>query len=737
METLEETWEDISEDEDIINNITNITNNYDDEDLKISPTIKTISIKPTKPIYPLIEELNWNETLNYKPRDIVIPPVIPSKNSTLFIDIKTSQKSKKQKQKQKQTQKQPTERKLVTDKRFDPWQQELSNKITDGYNIILDVATSCGKTWSVRTIIADHILSTNDTCLFITPNIEILVENYQSLLKDNRKTYCHSSQRMAGMQTINKTNTGTNFNCQFVFTTADNIISILTNNIFKEFLKKVKFIILDEVHIPEMQTALWNSIFIPSNPQYLLLSATLGDTTEVVENLNKYCSQRPTHLIKYNIRPIPLQHILFKQNIGVSSDGVNTELQDAFSYPINLKDPTIKDTQQLIELLDLNHTIPNNRTEQYQLGKSIIENLSTDDIQKIELLKLSKIDKMNNGNNINNILAVLQQLFSKKLNPIIIFNQSSSECISIAKNLLSLLQYQESNDKSLKKQFQEISKLEKKAKRMRDKEPERKHVNNAADANKNKPIYIPECPNKWRFPSNVSKLPGKIPEWINQLLQHGIGIHCKSIKGYIRRPIFNHFQSKNIQIIISDETLSAGVNLPVRTVILTGYINKVLYTHMSGRAGRRGHDTEGYVLPLLEKSNILEITNNKIIKEHIHGPKNMEVLSILQLNSNLEKNEIKKEIIKSYLTISSDECKTNYNNVLTWLKSNNFTSNSYTKLAIVLKNTKILLFVKLLQNGTIHQIANEPNSKNIILSLLSIIFITNPKEGYDNIFPTY
>ena len=39
-----------------------------------------------------------------------------------------------------------------------------------------------------------------------------------------------------------------------------------------------------------------------------------------------------------------------------------------------------------------------------------------------------------------------------------------------------------------------------------------------------------------------------------------------------------------------------GVNLPARTVILTGEMDSVLYHQMGGRAGRRGIDTIGYVV---------------------------------------------------------------------------------------------------------------------------------------------
>ena len=65
--------------------------------------------------------------------------------------------------------------------------------------------------------------------------------------------------------------------------------------------------------------------------------------------------------------------------------------------------------------------------------------------------------------------------------------------------------------------------------------------------------------------------------------------------------------SKNlIKILIATETFAVGLNSPIKTVIFTDiykYDNKGkrrLLTHefiqMSGRAGRRGIDTIGYVI---------------------------------------------------------------------------------------------------------------------------------------------
>ena len=57
---------------------------------------------------------------------------------------------------------------------------------------------------------------------------------------------------------------------------------------------------------------------------------------------------------------------------------------------------------------------------------------------------------------------------------------------------------------------------------------------------------------------------------------------------------------KKLGVVITDRTLCLGIDLPIRTTILSGYkdtkytIND--YLQMSGRAGRRGHDNQGNII---------------------------------------------------------------------------------------------------------------------------------------------
>jgi ATP-dependent RNA helicase DOB1 len=71
------------------------------------------------------------------------------------------------------------------------------------------------------------------------------------------------------------------------------------------------------------------------------------------------------------------------------------------------------------------------------------------------------------------------------------------------------------------------------------------------------------------------------------------------------------FRDGLIKILFATETFAVGVNMPTRTVVFTElskpnnqtkrFLNTAEYKQMSGRAGRRGKDTEGLVLYLPDR----------------------------------------------------------------------------------------------------------------------------------------
>jgi superfamily II RNA helicase len=118
-----------------------------------------------------------------------------------------------------------------------------------------------------------------------------------------------------------------------------------------------------------------------------------------------------------------------------------------------------------------------------------------------------------------------------------------------------------------------------------------------------------ECENIMRKLPNYQEYL-RLPEYISmvKLLRKGVGVHHSGILPPIREMIELLFLKGFIKILFCSETLSVGINMPVKTVVFTdvtkydGNEQRILYAHeytqMAGRAGRLGIDTVGHVIHL-------------------------------------------------------------------------------------------------------------------------------------------
>lgn len=101
----------------------------------------------------------------------------------------------------------------------------------------------------------------------------------------------------------------------------------------------------------------------------------------------------------------------------------------------------------------------------------------------------------------------------------------------------------------------------------------------------------------------IKKSTGLTIEYENpyfQLLKRGVGLYISSMPDVYNWILQRLMTEKKLGIVISDKTLCLGIDLPIRSVALSGY-NSPNYTtsdylQMSGRAGRRGHDTRGNII---------------------------------------------------------------------------------------------------------------------------------------------
>jgi len=89
-------------------------------------------------------------------------------------------------------------------------------------------------------------------------------------------------------------------------------------------------------------------------------------------------------------------------------------------------------------------------------------------------------------------------------------------------------------------------------------------------------------------------------------LRHGIGVHHAGLLPKYRILVESLAQQGLLKLICGTDTLGVGINVPIRTVLFTqlwkydGKKAAILsvrdFRQVSGRAGRAGHDTQGYVV---------------------------------------------------------------------------------------------------------------------------------------------
>lgn len=101
---------------------------------------------------------------------------------------------------------------------------------------------------------------------------------------------------------------------------------------------------------------------------------------------------------------------------------------------------------------------------------------------------------------------------------------------------------------------------------------------------------------------------------LKQLLQRGVGVHHAGVLPKYRRIVELLFQKKLLSVAVCTETLSAGINLPARSVVLPTILKgpkdrrKVIETasaqQIFGRAGRPQFDSEGYVYAMAHEDDV-------------------------------------------------------------------------------------------------------------------------------------
>jgi superfamily II RNA helicase len=117
---------------------------------------------------------------------------------------------------------------------------------------------------------------------------------------------------------------------------------------------------------------------------------------------------------------------------------------------------------------------------------------------------------------------------------------------------------------------------------------------------------------------------------LSRLVRHGIGVHHAGMLPRYRRLVEQLAQAGLLKVICGTDTLGVGINVPIRTVVLTGLTKfdgsrqRLLkareFHQIAGRAGRAGYDTAGTVV-VQAPDHVVE--NHKAVQKAGDDPKKL------------------------------------------------------------------------------------------------------------------
>lgn len=150
------------------------------------------------------------------------------------------------------------------------------------------------------------------------------------------------------------------------------------------------------------------------------------------------------------------------------------------------------------------------------------------------------------------------------------------------------------------------------------------------------------------FQKNTSRSAKIAEEWfgvdneITILLKKGIGIHYGDLPDVLKRAIESDFREKKFNVVIATNTLSQGVNFPIKTIIIHSCrrfdekkkkmvrLTANEYWNLSGRVGRAGYETEGTVIHIVSESTDGHDYNYYLAKQKELEPINGSLFNLLE-----------------------------------------------------------------------------------------------------------
>jgi superfamily II RNA helicase len=169
--------------------------------------------------------------------------------------------------------------------------------------------------------------------------------------------------------------------------------------------------------------------------------------------------------------------------------------------------------------------------------------------------------------------------------------------------------------------------------------------------------YVSKAMREW--PSEIGKLASTIV--LKRSLPRGIGFHHAGLLPIVKELVEDLFSQGLIKVLYTTETFAVGINMPAKTVCFNSLrkfdgisfrnLNTKEYFQIAGRAGRRGIDTHGYVVSMINRhqfnyKEIKKLTYKDV--EPIHSQFKLGVNTTLNLINQHTPDEIEMLLRQSF-----------------------------------------------------------------------------------------
>jgi ATP-dependent RNA helicase DOB1 len=442
-------------------------------------------------------------------------------------------------------------------------------------SVLVAAHTSAGKTVVAEYAIAKS-LNNKQRVVYTSPLKALSNQKFRELSEE-----FGSVGLMTGDVTLNE-------NAQCVVMTTE----ILRSMIYRgaDVLREVAWVIFDEVHYMQDRErgVVWEEVIIslPSAIRMVFLSATLPNCFQFGEWVASL-HESPCHVVITDYRPTPLVHYgypmggsglylvrvlaikrIYEQSYSLSNHMV--------SFFLQLADSKSKFKEENFNRMRLEFPRDSPIWEDATQGtdSAQVDKSNDQSDRKMQTSTEKELRKL---------ISVIE---SRELYPFIVFSFSRRECEAYARYL------------SVPMKKKGISENETDAHTVDLNTPEEKDaVQSIFDA-------ALQCLDERdrNLPCIESMLP---------MLKRGIGVHHSGLLPILKEIVELLFQENLVKCLFSTETFAMGLNMPAKTVVFTsltkwdGQMTRPLssgeYIQMSGRAGRRGKDTRGFAMLMVDQ----------------------------------------------------------------------------------------------------------------------------------------